>query len=90
MFFGLGVFTANAAFDHTQSQFGWQTSRLGYLGEAMFGYALACYARLRDEREPGWARAPDTNPRVYLRKGLRFLQHNASPRNDPGADPAAG
>lgn len=41
VFFGLGVFTANAAFDYSHSQRGWQTSHLGYLGEAMFGYALA-------------------------------------------------
>jgi hypothetical protein len=90
VFFGLCVFTANAAFDHSQSRFGWQASHLGYLGETLFGYALACYARLRGEREPHWARALDTNPRACMRKGLRFLRHNADPRNSPRADPAAG
>jgi hypothetical protein len=77
VFFGLGVFTANASFDFSQSQFGWQTSQLGYLGEVLFGYALAYYAHLRGEDDPAWAKALDTNPRVYMRKGLRFLHHNA-------------
>jgi len=74
VFFGLGIFTANAAFDFSQSQFGWQTSQLGYLGEVLFGYALAYYAHLRGEEDPAWARALDTNPRSYMRKGLRFLR----------------
>jgi hypothetical protein len=74
VFFGLGVFTANAAFDFSQSEFGWKTSQLGYLGEALFGYALAYYAHLRGEEDPPWARALDTNPRVYMHKGLRFLR----------------
>jgi len=60
--FGLGIFTANAAFDYSQNQFGWQTSQLGYLGEALFGYALAYYAHMRAEEDPSWAKALDTNP----------------------------
>ncbi len=73
VFFGLGVFTANAAFDFSKGQYGWQTSRLGYLGEELFGYSLAYYAYLRGEKDPSWARALDTNPRAYMRKGLRYL-----------------
>jgi hypothetical protein len=73
VFFGLGVFTANAAFDFSKSQHGWQTSRLGYLGEELFGYSLAYYAYLRGEKDPSWARTLDTNPRVYMRKGLGYL-----------------
>ena len=73
VFFGLGVFTANAAFEFSQGQSGWQASRLGYLGEELFGYSLACYAHLRGEKEPSWARALDANPRAYMRKGMRYL-----------------
>jgi len=76
VFFGLGIFTANAAFDLSQNQLGWQTSQLGYLGEAMCAYALAYYARLRGEDDPSWAAALDTNPRAYMRSGLRFLHHH--------------
>jgi hypothetical protein len=73
VFFGLGAFTANAAFDFSKSQHGWRASRLGYLGEELFGYSLAYYAYLRGEKDPSWARALDTNPRAYMRKGLRYL-----------------
>jgi hypothetical protein len=73
VFFGLGVFTANAAFDFSKSQQGWRTSRLGYLGEELFGYSLAYYAYLRGEKDPSWARALDGNPRAYMRKGMRYL-----------------
>jgi hypothetical protein len=39
---------------------------------------LAYYAHLRAEGDPSWAKALDTNPRVYMRKGLRFLHSDAS------------
>jgi len=73
IFFGTGIFTANAAFDYSQTQSGWQSSHLGYLGETLSGYALAYFAYLRSEREPDWAAALDTNPRTYMRQGLRYL-----------------
>ena len=73
IFFGTGIFTANAAFDFSQTQSGWQSSHLGYLGETLSGYALAYFAYLRGEREPDWAAALDTNPRAYMRQGLRYL-----------------
>lgn len=73
IFFGSGIFTANAAFDFSQTQTGWQSSHLGYLGETLSGYALAYFAYLRGEREPAWAAALDTNPRAYMRQGLRYL-----------------
>jgi hypothetical protein len=43
--------------------------------EQMLGYALACYAVLRDEQSPTWARYLDTNPRVYMKHGLRYLRY---------------
>jgi hypothetical protein len=73
IFFGTGIFTANAAFDFSQTQSGWQSSHLGYLGETLCGYALAYFAYLRSERDPAWAAALDTNPRAYMRQGLRYL-----------------
>ena len=50
-----------------------RSSRLGYLTEPMFGYGLARYAWLRDERDPQWARYLDTNPRTFVKRGLRYL-----------------
>jgi hypothetical protein len=75
--FGLGIFGANAAFDRfrrVQGEYTYtHTSRLGYLTEPMFGYALARYAWLRREPAPAWARFLDTNPRAFLKQGLRYL-----------------
>jgi hypothetical protein len=83
VYLGMGIFTANAAFDFSRTGpplariGGWRANRLGYLTEQMFGYGLACYARLRGEPDPGWARYLDTNPRVYMKHGLAYLGHAA-------------
>ncbi|GIE89048.1 hypothetical protein Are01nite_55280 [Actinoplanes regularis] len=77
IFFGLGIFSANAAFDYSREARGaydyTHTSRLGYLTEPMYGYGLARYAWLRGEPDPEWARHLDTNPRTFLKRGLRYL-----------------
>jgi hypothetical protein len=73
IFFGLGIFGANAALDHWRDDRYTRTSRLGYLTEPMFGYGLARYAWLRGETDPPWARNLDTNPRAFLKRGLRYL-----------------
>lgn len=87
VFVGLGIFTANAAFDYRQEirpgvvlrthpayVVDRRISRLGYLTEPMFGYGLARYAWMRREMNPPWARYLDTNPRAFLRRGLRYLR----------------
>jgi hypothetical protein len=51
-------------------------SRLGYLNEAEFGYALACYCRLRGEITPPWTTYLDPGPRTYLNQGLAYLAHS--------------
>ncbi|MEV4757537.1 hypothetical protein AB0J86_20830 [Micromonospora sp. NPDC049559] len=79
VYLGLGVFTANAAFEFAGDHGGWSASRLGYLTEPMFGYALARYAWMRGEPDPEWAAHLDTNPRAYLRQGLRFLKRSGVP-----------
>lgn len=77
IFFGLGIFSANAAFEYSREVRGGyrytHTSRLGYLTEPMYGYGLARYAWLRGEPDPAWARYLDTNPRTFLKRGLRYL-----------------
>jgi hypothetical protein len=77
IFYGLGIFGANAAFDYSREVRGTydyaRTSRLGYLTEPMYGYGLARYAWLRGETNPEWARYVDTNPRTFLKRGLRYL-----------------
>ncbi|WP_426512198.1 hypothetical protein ACPPVO_17160 [Dactylosporangium sp. McL0621] len=77
LYFGLGIFGANAAFEfarRTQGRYTYTgTTRLGYLTEPMYGYALARYAWLRNEPDPAWAGFVDTNPRAVLKQGLRYL-----------------
>ncbi|HVK24471.1 MAG TPA: hypothetical protein VM677_24195 [Actinokineospora sp.] len=73
VYLGLGVFTANASFDVRRDGGRESTSRLGYLTEPMFGYGLARYAWMRGEHRPDWAAHLDTNPRAYLKRGLRYL-----------------
>lgn len=77
VFFGLGIFAANAARDFSQSSSGWQAQRLGYLTEQMFGYGLGCWATLRAESDPPWAKYLGTNPRTYMKHGLRYLRQNS-------------
>jgi hypothetical protein len=52
-------------------------SRVGYLTEPEFGYAMACYAWLRGETEPAWARHLDPGPRTHLAQGLAYLCRHA-------------
>lgn len=81
VFLGLGVFTANAAFQFKQytnndSQ-GWSTSRLGYLSEEQLGYALARFALERGEVKPAWGSHLPTNVSAYFHRSQRWLQqHN--------------
>ena len=74
VYFGAGILTANSAFQfqqwQTHSHQGWSTSKHGYLSEALFGYALACYAWLRGESEPEWM--------VHLRQNIRYYFDDAS------------
>ncbi len=81
VYFGLGIFTANTAFEYSRAQRGGPahrlSSRLGYLTEPMYG--LARYAWLRGEADPSWARYLDTNPRTFLKRGLRYVDHAQQP-----------
>lgn len=78
VFFGVGIFAANAAFEYGRENRGeysyTSSTRLGYLTEPMYGYALARYAWLRGEPNPAWSGYLDTNPRAYLKRGLRYLK----------------
>ena len=80
VFWGLGIFTANASFQFTQWQdhrhHGWRASRLGYLSEEMFGYSLAVYAWLRGETKPAWPGHLAMNVGIYFKRSLQYLEKN--------------
>jgi hypothetical protein len=86
VYFGAGIFNANAAFQFSQwqdvvaSRQGWSTRRLGYLSEEEFGYALACYANIRGEKQPTWARFLESNIRHFFDESLDFLKRSTPAR----------
>ena len=76
IFFGLGIFNANAAFQTfaDSKYFGWSAS--GYLSQMEWGYALALFAYARNEAQPAWASHLCTNVRADFRQGLNFILNN--------------
>jgi hypothetical protein len=96
VYLGMGILTANASFDFQNNSIpgyartgGWSASHLGYLTEQMFGFGLACYAVMRGEPDPDWVECLDTNPRGYMKQGLRFLRH-AGPAVAPSQNSLQG
>lgn len=77
VFWGLGIFTANAAFHFSQyaggGRQGWSVSRRGSLSEEMYGYALACWARLRHERHPAWVKHLKPNVAHYFKQSTAYI-----------------
>jgi len=80
VFLGFGVFTANSAFQFKQygdhKRQGWSTSRLGYLSEELFGYALARFALERGEVKPAWANFLATNVAAYFKQSTAWMKEH--------------
>lgn len=77
VFFGLGIFNANAARTAQPNASGISVRRLGYLDQRMFGYALACYTRMRNNPAPKWQSYLSHPPGEYMKKGVAYLQKAA-------------
>jgi hypothetical protein len=72
MFFGLGIFNANAAlktFNH-----GWSTA--GYLTQMEWGYAFALFANFRKETSAPWLDYLCTNVKADYRQSQLFIASN--------------
>ena len=76
IFFGLGIFGANEAFQVSNDarKYGWSTS--GYLTQMEWGYALALFAYIRKEQKPEWADYLCINVKADFRRGLEFIAEN--------------
>jgi hypothetical protein len=78
VFLGLGIFTANSVIQFSQwqdySHQGWSTSRMGYLTEEMFGYSLAAYAWMRNEKKPTWSKYLCMDVEHYFKQSLKFFE----------------
>ena len=76
IFFGLGIFSANAAFKTISDSkyYGWSTS--GYLTQMEWGYALAFFSLIRSEEQPDWANHLCTNVKADFKQSLNFISNN--------------
>lgn len=70
LLFGLGIFNANASFTSKNLQF---TDRLNQME---WGYALALFARLRNEKNPAWADHLVKNIKSDFVKSQHYLAHH--------------
>lgn len=77
VYLGLGVFTANTRVRDRSTRSAatesWSISKLGYLGQPEVGYALALWARLREETNPAWASDLCADVRAYFKQGVKWL-----------------
>jgi hypothetical protein len=76
IFFGLGIFNANAAFQtfNDSKSYGW--SRSGYLTQMEWGYALSLFAYIRKEQQPQWADYLCKNVKADFKQGQNFISAN--------------
>lgn len=76
IFFGLGIFNANTAFQTSRDDkyYTWSTS--GYLTMMEWGYALALFALVRGETEPDWANFLCTNVKADFKQSQYFIANN--------------
>ena len=86
IFFGFGIFAANASFRSSSYSSGtWHYSsmkRQGYLPAPVLGYGLALYALLREETTPDWARYVRPDVRQPMRKALAYLSASGAVKFD--------
>ena len=78
VFSGFGVLSANSAHVHQSGSRGWSVETLGYLSPREYGYALAVFARARNETAPSWDRELSTNVRAYMRATLDYFKTDKS------------
>jgi hypothetical protein len=74
--FGLGVFNANDAFRFSTNFDSWRAQTSGYLSQPQWGYALALFAHVRDEKSPEWINYLTPNIRRDFLLGQDFIDAN--------------
>ncbi len=76
VFFGLGIFNANTAFQFYKQTDRWGYSNLGYLKIDEWAYALALFAFIRYEDEPQWKQYLSKTIKNDFEKCLRYMIDN--------------
>ena len=76
VFFGLGIFNANCAFQFYKQNDRWGYSNLGYLKIEEWAYALALFAFIRHEDEPQWKAFLSKTIKSDFEKCLSYMIEN--------------
>ncbi|UCS94955.1 hypothetical protein KZP23_08070 [Echinicola marina] len=76
VFFGLGIFNANTAFQFYNQTDRWGYSNFGYLKIDEWAYALALFAFVRHEDEPGWKQYLGKTIKKDFEKCLGYMIDN--------------
>ena len=76
VFFGLGIFNANAAFQFYNEPDRWGYSNLGYLKIEEWAYALALFAFIRQEDNPQWQQYLSKTIKSEFEKSLQYMIEN--------------
>ena len=76
VFFGLGIFNANCAFQFYNQVDRWGHSSLGYLKIDEWAYALALFAFIRHEDEPEWKQFLSATIKSDFEKCLSYMIKN--------------
>ena len=76
VFFGLGIFNANTAFNFRQNMDGWGYTNAGYLKIEEWAYGLALFAFLRFEDTPEWRSYLNKTVKNDFDKCLRYMIEN--------------
>jgi len=74
--FGFGIFNANSIFQFQQDPYSWKAKAQGYLDERMYGFALATFAKLRNEIRPEWSKYLTLTINEEFERSLIFLENN--------------
>lgn len=74
VYFGMGIFGANAVVRESATADFWSIRKQGYLSTRVLGYALALFAWMRGERRPDWAKHLRRDSRAVLEQSLKYLE----------------
>ena len=76
VFFGFGIFTANASFQFYQENDRWGYTAVGYLKHDEWAYSLALFAFLRNEDNPEWLNFLNPTVRKEFERNIAYMIEN--------------
>ncbi|MGZ5242635.1 MAG: hypothetical protein ACXWEY_14435 [Bacteroidia bacterium] len=76
VFYGFGVFNANAAFEFNKTSSMWKYSKLGYLLQQEWAYALALFAFMRGEENAEWVKYLNKSVKADFERSIEYIIEN--------------